>query len=291
MTESNPVDDRATQEVWTTLKVLSWTTTYLHEKGVENARREAEWLLCEVTGLDRMGLYLHFDKPLQEDELAAYRSLVLRRGRREPLQHIIGSQEFDGLEFIVSKDVLIPRYDTETLIEEVVRRFPSPRTILDIGTGSGCIAIALARRLPEASVTAVDISAEALVIARQNALRHGVTIEFLQGSYFEAVGTRRFDLIVSNPPYITTAELVDLQPEVRDFEPRLALDGGLDGLTAYRQIVSFASVHLVPSGSLVVEVGAGQAPEVSELFVEAGFNAIVNTPDSAGIQRVVGGVV
>jgi len=290
MTEFKPAD-RATQEVWTTLKVLSWTTTYLHEKGVENARREAEWLLCEVTGLDRMGLYLHFDKPLQEDELAAYRSLVLRRGRREPLQHIIGSQEFDGLEFIVSKDVLIPRYDTETLIEEVVRRFPSPRTILDIGTGSGCIAIALARRLPEASITAVDISSEALVIARQNALRHGVTIEFLQGSYFEAVGTRRFDLIVSNPPYITTAELVDLQPEVRDFEPRLALDGGLDGLTAYRQIVSLASAHLVPSGYLVVEVGAGQAPEVSELFVEAGFNTIVNTPDSAGIQRVVGGVV
>lgn len=276
-------------EIWTTLKVLTWTTGYLTEKGVENARREAEWLLCEATGLDRMGLYLNFDKPLQDDELAAYRSMVARRGKREPLQHILGSQEFDGLEFIVTKDVLIPRFDTETLLEEAVRQAPRARTVLDIGTGSGCIAVALAHRLPHAALTAVDLSPDALSIARRNAEQNSAQIEFLLGSFFQPVAGRRFDLIVSNPPYITTADLATLQSEVRDFEPRLALDGGTDGLNAYRVLAAEAPRYLEPNGWLLLEIGAGQDKDVAGLLADAGFDAIVTVLDSAGIMRVVGG--
>lgn len=276
-------------DIWTTLKVLTWTTGYLAEKGVENARREAEWLLCEATGLDRVGLYLNFDKPMSEDELATYRALVTRRGKREPLQHILGSQEFDGLSFLVTPAVLIPRHDTETLLEQALQHAPHLHSILDIGTGSGCIAIALARRLPEAQVTAVDLSVEALALAQRNAELHGAAVEFLQGSFFEPVAGRRFDLIVSNPPYITSADLLALQPEVRDHEPILALDGGPDGLTAYRAIVSQAATHLEPNGWLLLEVGAGQAADVAALLAQAGFGGIITATDPGGIERVVGG--
>ena len=277
-------------EIWTPLKVLTWTTGYLSEKGVENARREAEWLLCEATGLDRMGLYLNFDKPLHDDELTRYRAMVARRGKREPLQHILGTQEFCGLEFLVSKDTLIPRHDTEVLVDTACCQAPQAATVLDIGTGSGCIAISLAHRLPQATVTAVDLSPAALTIARQNATRHGTSVEFLSGSYFQPVAGRRFDLIASNPPYITTADLAELQPEVRDFEPQLALDGGIDGLDAYRHLVAEAPQHLTRGGWLLFEVGAGQADAVAALLAQTGFDGILIIPDHAGIQRVAGGV-
>lgn len=276
-------------DIWTTLKVLTWTTGYLTDKGVENARREAEWLLCAATGLDRVGLYLNFDKPLNDDELAACRALVSRRGRREPLQHILGSQEFDGLSFAVSPAVLIPRHDTETLLEQAVGLAPDATSILDIGTGSGCIAIALGHRLPHARITAIDLSEDALLVARHNAEINGVLIEFLQGSFFQPVDRRTFDLIVSNPPYITTMDLAVLQPEVRDFEPKLALDGGPDGLAAYRVIVREAPKHLAPGGWLLLEVGSGQAQDVSALLAQSGFAAIMSAPDAGGVERVVGG--
>lgn len=282
---------KQTDEIWTTLKLLAWTTGYLAEKGVENARRESEWLLCAATGLDRVGLYLNFEKPLNDQELAGFRALVARRGKREPLQHILGSQEFDGLSFEVSPAVLIPRHDTEVLIEEALRLAPHAKTVLDIGTGSGCIAIALAHRLPKAVVAAIDLSTDALAIARRNAENNGVAVEFLHGSFLQPVAVRTFDLIVSNPPYITTADLVDLQPEVRDFEPQLALDGGPDGLDAYRAIIAEAPGHLNPDGCLLFEVGAGQDGDVGALLVAAGFSGIVTAADNAGINRVVGGVL
>lgn len=278
-----------TDETWTTLKVLTWTSGYLAEKGVENARREAEWLLCEATGLDRVGLYLNFDKPMSDEELAAYRALVARRAKREPLQHILGTQEFDGLLFEVSPAVLIPRHDTETLLEQALQQVPHARSILDIGTGSGCIAIALAKRLPEAAVTAVDLSPEALDVARHNAEQHAVQVEFLQGSFFDPLADRRFELIISNPPYITSDDLTTLQPEVRDHEPRLALDGGPDGLAAYRAIIRQAAAHLEPNGWLLFEVGAGQSADVAALLAQAGFGAIITASDPGGIERVVGG--
>lgn len=281
---------KATEEIWTPLKVLTWTTGYLAEKGVANARREAEWMLSEATGLDRMGLYLNFDRPLHDDELTNYRTMVARRARREPLQHILGSQEFDCLEFTVTRDVLIPRHDTEVLVETACRQAPDATTILDVGTGSGCIAISLARRLPQAAVTAVDLSPAALDVARQNASRHGTSIEFLTGSYFHPVAERRFDLIVSNPPYIITADLAHLQPEVRDFEPQLALDGGQDGLDAYRHLIAAAPEHLNQGGWLLFEVGEGQADAVAALLAQSGFDGILMIPDSADIQRVTGGM-
>jgi len=277
-------------ETWTTLKVLNWTKDFLAGKGIENARLEAEWLLCAATGLDRVGLYLNFEKPLDDEELARYRAMVIRRGRREPLQHILGSQEFDGLEFEVTPDVLIPRHDTETLVHEALVRKPEAAAVLDIGTGSGCIAVSLARQLPQAAITAVDISGAALAVARRNAEKNGVAIEFLQGSLCEPVAGRTFDLIVSNPPYIPSRDIESLEPEVRDFDPRGALDGGADGLDFYRLLIPAALPRLNSAGWLLVEIGAGQDQDVQQLFRTAGeYEEPITASDPGGIVRVVGG--
>lgn len=279
----------AAQEIWTTLKILAWTKDFLLSKGVENARLEAEWLLCAVTGLDRVGLYLQYDKPLNDSELAAYRALVTRRARREPLQHILGSQEFCGLDYEVSADVLVPRHDTELLVTEAVTRRPEALSVLDIGTGSGCIAVSLQQRLSGATVTATDISEAALAVAGRNAEKHGARIEFLHGSLFAPVAGRRFDLIVSNPPYIPTADIGALDQEVRDFDPRTALDGGADGLHIYRSLVPAAVGHLNLGGWLLVEIGIGQAGYIVPLFRQTGsFCEPIVAVDSGGIERVVG---
>ena len=277
------------QETWTTIKILTWTREYLTSRGVENARLEAEWMLCAATGLDRVGLYLNFERPLNEAELAAYRTMVARRAKREPLQHILGTQEFSGLEFEVTPVVLIPRHDTETLVTEALARMPESRSVLDIGTGSGCIAVALARQLTGAAVTAIDISGAALEVARRNAAKNGVVVEFLLGSLLEPVAGRRFDLIVSNPPYIPSADIAELEPEVRDHEPLDALDGGKDGLNAYRSLIPAALTCLNPGGWLLVEVGINQAGDVAALFTESGFEETFTARDPGGIERVVGG--
>lgn len=277
-------------ETWTTLKVLTWTKEFLAGRGIDNSRLEAEWLLCAATGLDRVGLYLNYDKPLNVEELARYRAMVARRGRREPLQHILGSQEFFGLELEVTPDVLVPRYDTETLVYEALARMPAATAVLDIGTGSGCIAIALARQLPQAVVTAVDISAAALDVACRNAAKNGVNIEFLQGSLCEPVAGRYFDLMVSNPPYIPVGDIEGLDPEVRDFDPRGALDGGPDGLDIYRKLVPAALACLVTGGWLLVEIGIGQERDVIELFRgTGGYGEPQTARDPGDIVRVVGG--
>lgn len=276
-------------QIWTTLKILEWTQEYLRSKGIENARREAEWMLCAATGLDRIGLYLNFEKPLNDVELATYRTMITRRARREPLQHILGTEEFFGLDFEVTPDVLIPRHDSETLVQAALARRPEARSVLDIGTGSGCLAIALARNLPDAEITAVDISEAALTVARRNAERNSAKVRFLHGSLFEPVSGQRFDLIVSNPPYIPTQEINSLEPEVRDFDPRNALDGGIDGLDFYRKLVPAAASHLAADGWLLVEVGAGQAPDVKLLFKESeGYGEPVILSDPGGVERVVG---
>lgn len=276
-------------ETWTVLKVLNWTKVYLAEKGVENARLEAEWLLASALGLDRVGLYVNFDRPLSEAELADCRGLVARRARREPLQYILGSQEFMGLDFEVVPGVLIPRHDTEVLVEEALRRAEGAQTILDIGVGSGCIAVALAKRLPQATVWGVDTAPEALAVAQRNIERHEVRVTLFEGSLFEPFAERRFDLIVSNPPYIPSTDLETLQPEVRDYEPRAALDGGPDGLQFYRQIITAAAAHLVPGGWLLLEVGIDQADAVRKMFQTAGFSELCTAQDPNRIDRVVGG--
>jgi release factor glutamine methyltransferase len=279
-------DDR---EPWTILKVLNWTKEYLAGKGVDNARLEAEWLLCAALGLDRIGLYINFEKPLLPGELAAFRAMVSRRAKREPLQYILGNQEFMGLEFRVTPAVLIPRHDTETLVQEAVNRAAGAKRVLDIGAGSGCIAIVLAKLLTDTEVAAVDSSDTALAVARENAEQNGVNVSFVSGSLFEPFRGECFDLIVSNPPYIPTAVLAGLQSEVRDFEPKGALDGGTDGLDFYRLIVPAAPAHLIPGGWLMVEVGIDQSAAVQGLFAAAGFDKIFTAKDPGGIERVVGG--
>ena len=276
-------------ETWTILKVLNWTKGYLAEKGIENARLEAEWLLSAALGLDRVGLYVNFEKPLLPSELAALRSMVSKRAKREPLQYILGSQEFMGLEFRVTPAVLIPRHDTETLVQEAVNRAGNAKRALDIGAGSGCIAVALAKLLPNAEVVAVDSSDAALDVARENSVLNGVPVFFVSGSLFEPFSGEMFDLIVSNPPYIPRGDLAGLQPEVRDFEPMCALDGGPDGLDFYRSIIPAATEHLNPGGWLIVEVGIGQAEAVKGMLSEAGFVDLVTARDLGGIERVVGG--
>ena len=280
----------STQETWTVLKILAWTREYLAGKGVENARLESEWLLSAALGLDRVGLYVNFDRPLNDGELAAFRGMVVRRARREPLQHILCTQEFAGLEFEVAKTALIPRHDTETLVEEAVKRSQGAGRILDIGVGSGCIAVAQAKMIPDARISGVEQSAAALELAERNAAKHDVSIDLFTGSLFEPFGSILFDLIVSNPPYIPTGDIDLLQPEVREYEPREALDGGMDGLDFYRGIIPTAPDDLNPGGWLLFEVGIGQAERVLELFSATGrFSELFTAKDPAGIERVVGG--
>jgi len=267
----------------TVLDVIQLSTDFLAKKGVESPRLQAELLLSHVLRMPRMQLYLKFQRPLASEEENLLRDLVKRRGAREPLQHLTGSVSFCGLELEVTSDVLIPRPETEILAEEGWRflneqltqntnsdttSIPSG-TALDFGTGSGCLAIALAVRCPGARVVALDISAKALVIARRNALHHAVLdrIDFLPGDGLSALpGNIRFDLIVTNPPYIPTGEIEHLEPEVRDHDPRSALDGGSDGLLFYRQIAAEAGAVLRPGGKLMSEFGDGQEAAVAELF-------------------------
>lgn len=280
------------QERWTVLEVLNWTRGYLAEKGVENARLEAEWLLCRALDMDRVGLYLHFDKPLSPAELASVRAVVARRARREPLQYILGSQEFMGIDFEVSSSVLIPRYDTAILVEEAVKRCPGAKRILDIGVGSGCIAIALADALSGAELFGVEKSREALELAAKNAKRNGTAVRLFEGSLFEPLKELTFDLIVSNPPYIPSGDICSLQPEVRDFEPLEALDGGVDGLDFYRIIIPAAPGYLDADGWLMFETGIGQAPQVLRMFEDSAcYSELFTARDTGGIERVVGGKV
>lgn len=278
-------------ETWTVLKILRWTADYFKEKGVENGRLDAEILLADALQLDRVGLYLNFDRPLTRDELALYRERVGRRARREPLQYILGETEFWSLNFKVRSGVLIPRADTETLVAEALKRTCPTGAILDVGTGSGALAVALAHELPEAAVTGVDISAVALDVAAENARLNGVGERVVfRREDLESISGGPYDLIVSNPPYIPEADLAGLMPEVRDFEPREALCGGDDGLHAYRKLLPAASRSLRPGGWLLVEVGVDQAPAVAALFRQAeAFAEPFSAKDVAGIDRVVGG--
>lgn len=277
-------------ETWTVLKILKWTTEYFAEKGIESARLEAELLLTATLVMDRVGLYVNFERPLDAKELSDYREKVRRRANREPVQYILGETEFWSLPIKVSPAVLIPRADTEVLVEEAVKKCASPAHILDVGTGSGAIAIALAHEFSECRVTALDCSKDALAIASDNAVSNNVAerVTCLEGDLRD-LPKGPFDMMVSNPPYIPTRDWETLMPEVRDHEPRLALDGGGDGLEAYRQLAVQAGQILTAGGWLLVEVGVNQAKDVSALFRAAGLVEVAQRDDYAGIPRVVMG--
>ena len=263
----------------TVLEVIQRSTEFLKNKGVDSPRLQTELLLAHLLAMPRMKLYLNFERNLSDTELDSFREIIKRRSQREPLQHIVGSASFCGLELTVNRHVLIPRPETELLAEEGWKFLnslnPQPLTppplpcALDLGTGSGCLAIALAIHCPTARLFATDISAEALELARQNAESHKVFdhIEFLRGDGFTVFDSHAvFDLIISNPPYIPTDEISSLQVEVRDYDPRQALDGGPDGLDFYRWIAAQASPFLKPGGKLMVEFGDGQAHAIREIF-------------------------
>jgi release factor glutamine methyltransferase len=255
----------------TVLEAIQKSAEFLGKKNVESARLNAELLLAHVLKMPRMKLYLNFERALTAAETDALRELVKRRGLREPLQHIIGSTNFCGCEIAVNRHALVPRPETELLAElgwQFLAKTGAP-TALDFGTGTGCIAIALAVKCPTAKITALDFSANALALAKQNALQNKVTehIEFFQGDGFTALPDKmQFDLISSNPPYIPSAEIATLQPEVRDFDPHAALDGGVDGLDFYRRLAAEAKTFLKPDGKIMLEFGDGQADAIKNLF-------------------------
>lgn len=276
----------------TVLELLRLATGYLQGKGVEQARLDAEVLLGHVLQTERIMLYVHHDRPLQPDEVAAYRTLIARRGRREPVAYLTGEKEFYGRPFRVDRPVLIPRPETEHLVE-VALAFAAGRQALqgwDVGTGSGILAVTLAAQIPESRWMATDLSAEALTIARANAERHGVAerVRFVEGDLFAGQGREgAWDLIVSNPPYLTAEEMAALAPEVR-CEPPQALNGGRDGLDLIRRLVQQAWQFLRPGGLLAFEIGAGQEDSCRRLLMETGrYEAVQVTHDHAGRPRVI----
>jgi len=257
----------------TVLEAIQKSTEFLGKKNVESPRLQTELLLAHLLKMPRMKLYLNFDRVLTPAETDALREIVKRRGQREPLQHITGSTSFCGHEIAVNRHVLVPRPETEMLAElgwQFLSTINSqPSTALDLCTGSGCIAIALAAKCPYAKIIATDISSDALALAKENASRNQVAgqIEFRHGDGFAAlVNGSQFDLIVSNPPYIPSAEIATLDPEVRDFDPHAALDGGADGLEFYHLIASQAGAFLKPDGKVMVEFGDGQAEAIRKIF-------------------------
>jgi len=268
----------------------------LQSRASESARLECEMLLSHILGCQRHELYIRGNELLSREQLSAFRSMLDRRRKGEPIQYILGSREFMGLPFHVDDRVLIPRWETEILVEWLLNHWksvPGPVHLLDLGTGSGAIAVSLAFYLPASRITAVDIREEALLAARENAVQNGVAdrIRFLQGDLFCALegpgGKDRFDGIVSNPPYIPTGEIGGLMTEVRDYEPRVALDGGEDGLGYYRRIARAASPFLNRDGLVAVEMGYGQSPQVQDIFLQTGNYTLGGIrKDLAGMERV-----
>lgn len=271
------------------LDILQKTTAFFQQKGVPQARLDAELIIAHVLGCRRLDLYLQFDRLLSEDELAAMRPLVARRGKREPLQHILGEAHFHGLVLKADARALIPRPETEELVELLVELFGKtpPATVCDLGTGTGAIALALAAAFPAAQVTAVDASPDALALARENAATAGLAerVRFVESDWLAALGGERFSLLVSNPPYLTDEEWEQAEPEVRTWEPRSALTAGADGLDDYRQILAAAPAHLKPGGWLALETGSAQHAALAELAETAGFAQSEGRKDLSGRER------
>ncbi len=289
---------------WQVVELLKTTTGYFEEKKVDEPRISSELLLGHVLGQSRLQLYLHHNRPVYADELDRFRGLCRQRLEGRPVQYIIGEQYFYGLKFAVDERVLIPRPETELLVEHALeslgmtgRGGSSEASILDIGTGSGCIAVTMARLCPSLTVTAVDSSLDALEIARINAINHAVEsrVTFIAADMFDeffvtTLPEHFYDLIVSNPPYIPDAEWEDLQREVRQYEPRIALMTPL-GIECYEAIAAKAKKLLIPGGKLCFELHADAAESVSELMTHKGFSGITVYKDYSGHDRVISGVM
>jgi release factor glutamine methyltransferase len=282
-----------TDRAWTVLSLLNWGSDYLAARGFDEARLHVDLLLAHVLGVRRLDLYLQFDRPLSAPELAQFKSLFKRRLNHEPLQYITGETEFMGLPLWVDRSVLIPRPETELLVETAVAILKtmgkeSPE-VLDLGTGSGNIAIALAHFLPGLSVTAVDVSGEALETAARNVARHGVkNVRLEQTDLFGPdLEKRHFDLVLSNPPYVSALEYPTLQAEVRDFEPRAATTDDADGLRFLRRICPLAAATLNEGGAMLVELSYAHGDRAAQIARDAGLSSVDLLGDYAGIRRVL----
>lgn len=280
---------------WTILSLVLWSADYLASRGVESGRLDAEWLLASALGTERLQLYLKYDRPVGPEEREAFKQQLRRRACREPLQYILGRAAFRELELVADPRALIPRPETEVLVEEVLAwakdRKSGLGTVMDIGTGTGAVSVSLAVEGVCEQIVATDISEGALEVARLNAQRHGVEalLDFRRGSLFEIVDAgEAFDVIVSNPPYVATGERAGLQPEIRDWEPSEALFAGDDGLDVIQPLIAEAPEHLTDGGLLALEVGLGQAERVTRQIDDSGrFEPARVRRDLGGLPRVI----
>ncbi len=282
---------------WTIQKLLNWTTEYLTQKGVDAPRLSAELLLSSVLGLKRIELYTQYNRIVEEEYLAKLREMVKRAGQHEPIAYLVGKTEFYSIELEVTPDCLIPRPETELLVQraiEFLRQRTAPHHVCDLCTGCGTIAVAIAKNVPDARVVATDLSEAALGVAAKNAKKYQLEerVELLQGDLFEPLipplDVTQFDLIVCNPPYVSAAEYEMLERNVKDYEPRLALYGGQDGLDLYRRISEQVGRFLKPDGALLLEIGYTQGPAVKELLEQTGLFPSINVDkDLIGHDRVV----
>jgi release factor glutamine methyltransferase len=283
----------STDQPWTIGRLLDWTTRFLEGKGCDSARLDAQLLLAQALGCTRTALYTRFDEEPAEASRARFRELVQQRVKGSPVAHLLGRKEFFSLELEVSPAVLVPRPDSEWLVTECLKlaKPMSAPAILDVGTGSGCLAVAVAAGHKSASVTAIDVSPDALEVARRNASKHklGERVRFLLGDLFAPLEQQeRFDFILSNPPYIPSDQLAALAPEVRDHEPWLALDGGPDGLAIIDRLIAGAPAHLQPGGYLILEIGYDQEEAVRQRFeTHGGYEVDKTIHDAAGHPRVL----
>jgi release factor glutamine methyltransferase len=283
----------STEQPWTVGRLLDWTTKYLEQKGSESPRLDSEVLLAHALGCKRIDLYARHTEEAPEPGRQKFRELVRQRIEGCPVAYLVGRKEFFSLEFTVNRAVLIPRPDTECVVDECLRlaKPMSEPAILDVGTGSGCLAVAVAKHHKTAKLTAVDISAEALAVASANAGKHGVAerIRFLQGDLFAPVPSgERFDFILSNPPYIPHEEIEKLAPGVRDYEPHQALDGGADGFAVFDRLIVEATTHLKPDGYFLIEIGSPQeTPARERIERHSGYELAKTIHDGSGHPRVL----
>ena len=286
---------------WTIIKLLEWTTSYFKSKDIDSPRSTAEILLAHVLKLKRIDLYLRYDQPLYVNELSKFKVLIKRRIEREPVAYIVGVKEFWSMNFAVTKDVLIPRPETECLVEAALSLLPqddasdsnrSPKSILELGTGSGAVILAIASMRSKPVYFASDRSVKAIRLARQNSVRHGLdtAVSFFCADWFTSLNRqkKRFDMIISNPPYIPTQVIGRLMPEIYKYEPISALDGDKNGLFCLRHIINTAHGYLTPEGSLLLEIGHDQKNDVRGIIDQCGnYDHVVFIKDYSGYDRVV----
>lgn len=283
-------------EAWTIRRMIRWITDDLGPRGIASPRLDAELIVAHALSVDRVKLYLDLERPLSSPELAAIRALVARRRKREPMAYLRGRREFFGRDMIVTPAVLVPRPETETLVERALAILAPEGTsrVLDLCTGSGCIGVTLLAERATIEVTLTDLSPDALAVAAQNVEKHGVgaRARLCSGDLFSALdlGASPFDLVVANPPYLAASEREEIEPDVRDYEPSIALFAEGEGLAIVTRIANEVARHLVPGGHVLVEIGAGQGAAVRQIFEDAGLEQVVVHPDLARRDRVVEGV-